>query len=109
VVEKLLESNPLIVQEIQRRNTAHFALNEIHIKRLDQIEQLPGFTGTKCKMGIREGRLDNTTVLLVDDAANVAPNSNEGTADDETNGTADDGELENGLSLVTDFMLSIVD
>ena len=111
MVEKLLKSNPLLAQEIQRRNTAHFALNKIHIKLLDQIEQLPGFTGVKGGMGIRE---DNTTASLVNDVANIAPKSNEGTADegtvdDETNGSADDVDLKNGLSLVTDFMLLIVD
>jgi hypothetical protein len=57
---------------------------------------------------IPEGRLDNTTGLLVNDVENVTSNSIKEMAEDETNETADDGELENGLSLVTDFMLLIV-
>jgi hypothetical protein len=54
-------------------------------------------------MGIQEGQLDNITGLLVNDVENVTSNSIEGAAEDKTNETADDGELENGLSLVTDF------
>jgi hypothetical protein len=109
VVENLLKSNPLNKLELQHWDTAHFALNKIHIKQLGQIKKLPGFTGTKCRMGIWEGQLNNTTSLLVNDVENVTSNSIEGTAEDKTNETADDGELENGLSLVTDFMLLIVD
>ena len=43
-------------------------------------------------MGIQE---DNTTASLVNDMANIAPKSNEITVDDETNGRADDVDLEN--------------
>jgi hypothetical protein len=47
VIEGLRLSNPLLASELQRQWRSRSAINAFHIFRLDQIEAIPGFSGTR--------------------------------------------------------------
>ena len=89
-------------------------MNAVHIRRLNLIEQLPGFTGVKGSVGQREGQVDfeGTEVEVVVDKGKSASKEVSGDEDnDQVNVSlgeeAFDNEVREGISAVVDFMDSI--
>ena len=115
VVAKLTMTAPLLAQELQRHRILRSSINDIHIRRLNAIEQLPGFTGIRGSIGQRKGRVGSDgTVVAGFDKGNVESNivlgdeAGDGSHANSMNEVLDDSdEVAEGLSVVTDFMLSI--
>jgi hypothetical protein len=114
VITKLTTTAPLVAQELKHQRILRSSVNAVHIRRLNLIEQLPGFTGVKGSVGQREGQVDfeGTEVEVVVDKGKSASKEVSG---DEDNDQVDvslgeeafDNEVREGISAVVDFMDSI--
>jgi hypothetical protein len=106
VFAKLTITAPLVAQELKCRHILRSSVNAVHIRRLNIIEQLPGFTGVKGSVGQREGRVDfeGTEVEVVADKGKSADNDE---VDVGLGEEAFDNEVKEGISAVVDFMDSI--
>ena len=114
VITKLTTTAPLVAQELKHQRILRSSVNAEHIRRLNLIEQLPGFTGVKGSVGQREGRVDfeGTEVEVVADKGKSALKEVLGIEDNDQvdvsiGEEAFDDEVREGISAVIDFMDSI--
>ena len=98
------QTDPALAAELKRRWSKRSAVNTVHVRRLQHVAQLPGFSGV-LSVGKRLGSGNKYQLVIAQDVHAVAGDLID--SDHDVDLTVDSSEVDVNMANMMDFMLAL--